>query len=134
MTAIEALAAARASGVHIRLDGGDLVLEADDGIPADVIDALRRHKAEALAILRPHPSPRIRKEPPFGSDKVPERFEAAWQALLAHCPPGGKPFVWEAAIHDCAVLFGDFGRLLDEYRWAPDDLFAVPHGLRLRSR
>jgi hypothetical protein len=38
------------------------------------------------------------------------------------------PFVWEAAIYDGALLFGDFGQLLDEYRWPPGSLFDVPRG------
>jgi hypothetical protein len=33
------------------------------------------------------------------------------------------PFVWETAVYDCALLFGDFGKLIDEYRWQPEDLF-----------
>ena len=71
--------------------------------------------------------PRIRYDPPFGSDHVPQRYEAAWRALLAQCPPAVDPFTWEAAIYDAAILFGDFGKLLDEYRWPPGDLFDVPH-------
>jgi hypothetical protein len=35
--------------------------------------------------------------------------------------------VWEAAKHDAAILFGDFGRLLGKYQWARGDLFDVPH-------
>jgi hypothetical protein len=31
-----------------------------------------------------------------------------------------------AAIYDAALLFGDFGQLLDEYRWPPGDIFDVP--------
>ncbi len=66
------------------------------------------------------------RESPFGSGKVPERYLAAWQALLAQCPPSAKPIVWEAAIYDAATLFGDFGTLLVEYGWTPADLFDVP--------
>jgi len=71
--------------------------------------------------------PAIRRELPFGSDSVPARYQAAWQAMLTQCPSGVTPFVWEAAIYDAALLFGDFGSLLDEYRWTPGDLFDVPH-------
>jgi hypothetical protein len=72
-------------------------------------------------------APRIVFEPPFGADQVPDRFIAAWQALLSQCPIGLALFVWEAAKYDAALLFGDFGRLLDDYKWTPGDLFDVPH-------
>jgi hypothetical protein len=73
------------------------------------------------------PAPRIKREEPFGLDRVPERYLAAWQSLLSLCPASVGPFVWEVAKHDAAILFGDFGRLLGEYKWAPGDLFDVPH-------
>ena len=60
-------------------------------------------------------------------DHVPERYQAAWRSLLSQCPASVGPFVWEAAKHDAAILFGDFGRLLGEYQWAPGDLFDVPY-------
>jgi hypothetical protein len=72
-------------------------------------------------------NPRITRQPPFGSDRMPAQYAQAWQAMLDQCPPGVKPFQWEAAIFDAAALFGDWGALLVEYGWAPNDLFAVPH-------
>ncbi len=53
MTAAEALKAARAVGVELALDGDDLVLEAASAPPAAVLDALSRHKAEIVSLLRP---------------------------------------------------------------------------------
>jgi len=55
MSAIGALKAARASGVELALDGDDLVLEADSAPLAAVLEALSRHKAEIVALLRPGP-------------------------------------------------------------------------------
>ena len=52
MTAPEALKAARSAGIKIGLDGDDLVLEASAPPPAAVIDALSRHKAGVVALLR----------------------------------------------------------------------------------
>jgi hypothetical protein len=49
MSAAEALKAARAAGVHLGIDGDDLVLEASTQPPAAVLDALSRHKAEIVA-------------------------------------------------------------------------------------
>jgi hypothetical protein len=44
---------ARAAGVHLGIDGDDLVLEAASAPPTAVLDALSRHKAEIMALLRP---------------------------------------------------------------------------------
>jgi hypothetical protein len=140
MSARQAIGAAASAGIRIAVDGGDLVLEADGSIPDGTVAVLKQHKVEILNLLRsappsgapswwPKPYPAIRRELPFGSDGVPARYSAAWQAVLARCPPSVTPFVWEAAIYDAALLFGDFGSLLDEYRWTPGDLFDVPGGL-----
>jgi hypothetical protein len=53
MSAAEVLKAARASGIRIRVDGDDLVLEASAPPPPAVLDLLARHKAEILVLLRP---------------------------------------------------------------------------------
>ena len=53
MSAAEALKAARAAGIELRLDGGDLVLEASAPPPAGILDLLSRHKPDILALLRP---------------------------------------------------------------------------------
>jgi hypothetical protein len=53
MSAVVALKAARAAGVHLGIDGDNLVLEAASAPPAAVLDALSRHKAEIMVLLRP---------------------------------------------------------------------------------
>jgi hypothetical protein len=52
MSAVEALKAARAAGVELALDGDDLALKAASAPPAAVLDALSRHKAQIVALLR----------------------------------------------------------------------------------
>jgi hypothetical protein len=52
MSADEALMTARAAGIHLGIDGDDLVLEADAPPPPAVIDLLSRHKAEIVSLLR----------------------------------------------------------------------------------
>src|SRR5262249_54153051 len=69
----------------------------------------------------------IVKVPPFGCDTVPERFNAAWEAMLAQCPPGVRPIVWQAATTDAADLFGYWGLQLKNLGFVPGDLFDVPH-------
>jgi hypothetical protein len=53
MNVVEALKAARASGVELAVDGDHLALKAASAPPAAVIDALSRHKAEIVMLLRP---------------------------------------------------------------------------------
>ena len=53
MSAAEALRAARAVGVHLGIDGDDLVLEAPAPPPLVVVEALRRHKVDIVSLLRP---------------------------------------------------------------------------------
>jgi hypothetical protein len=53
MSAAQALSAARAAGIHLEVEGDDLLLEAPAPPPTAVLDALSRHKAEIVRILRP---------------------------------------------------------------------------------
>jgi hypothetical protein len=53
MSAIEALQTARSAGVELALDGDNLALKAASAPPAAVLDALSRHKAEIMVLLRP---------------------------------------------------------------------------------
>ena len=52
MSAAAVLRAARAAGVELAIDGNDLLLDAATVPPASVVDALRLHKAEVVAMLR----------------------------------------------------------------------------------
>ena len=52
VSAAEALKAARAAGVELRLDGDDLVLEAAAPPPPVILNLLARHKSEIVALLR----------------------------------------------------------------------------------
>jgi hypothetical protein len=53
MSAAEALKAARAAGVELRLDGDDLALEAPAPPPAAILDLLSRYKPSIMVLLRP---------------------------------------------------------------------------------
>jgi hypothetical protein len=52
MNAAEALQAARAAGIQVKIDGADLLLKASAPPPAGVLDGLSRHKARILTLLR----------------------------------------------------------------------------------
>ncbi len=51
MSAVEALRLAQASGVHLGVDGDDLILDADLEPSVEVVDAIRQNKAEIVALL-----------------------------------------------------------------------------------
>ena len=51
MSASEALRVARENGVHLGVAGTDLILDADQEPPAEVLDAIRRYKSGIIALL-----------------------------------------------------------------------------------
>jgi hypothetical protein len=53
MSAINALKAARALGIIVQADGDHLMLAAAAAPPAAILDDLKRHKPEIIAILKP---------------------------------------------------------------------------------
>jgi hypothetical protein len=53
MNAAEALQAARAAGIQVKIDGADLLLKASTPPPPAVLDGLSQHKARILSLLRP---------------------------------------------------------------------------------
>jgi len=53
MSAAQALSAARAVGIHLEVDGDDLLLEASAPPPSAILEVLSQHKAEIVAVLRP---------------------------------------------------------------------------------
>jgi hypothetical protein len=52
VTAHDILKAARAAALRITIDGDDLALEAAAEPASDLLDAIRTHKPEILALLR----------------------------------------------------------------------------------
>lgn len=55
MSPAQALQVARAAGIHIKIDGGHLLLEAAAEPPAAILDLLSRNKASILTMLQPRP-------------------------------------------------------------------------------
>lgn len=51
MSAAQVLRLAQANGVRFSIDGSDLILDADQEPPTTVLDSIRRHKAEIVALL-----------------------------------------------------------------------------------
>jgi hypothetical protein len=53
MSAAETLWEARTAGIELRVEGGDLALQAPAPPPADLLERLTRHKPDIVALLRP---------------------------------------------------------------------------------
>ena len=51
MSAVEALRLAQENGVHLEVEGADLILDADRKPAPQVLEAIRRHKAGIVALL-----------------------------------------------------------------------------------
>jgi hypothetical protein len=135
--------AAAAAGVQLTLNGDKLVMKAKHKPPSDLLAEIKAHKPEIVAALQsaedqsrckihpawwPLPHPRVILEPPFGLDRPPAQLRAAWIAVCLERPPDIDALVWEVAMFNTALLFGDWGRLIEDYRWTANDLFG-PDGL-----
>ena len=53
MSAMEAIRLARESGIRLGVSGQNLTLDAARKPPAQVVDSIRRHKADIVALLTP---------------------------------------------------------------------------------
>jgi hypothetical protein len=135
MRAAHALKAALAAGVEIRLDGDDLVLEASTEPPAAVLDALSRHKAEILLMLRPCEDDWTSEnwQSAFNERASIIEFDGgaprAWAEALARLDPAHPPCDipqkrWVQFIDDCGrFLDGGWAPRAEALGWGPLDLF-----------
>ena len=113
MSAAEALKAARAAGIQLAIKDEDLVLEAPAPPSPVVIDLLRRHKTELVALMRPTTigctpkSPMVAPGTPVTVQKQHFQLEgetaAPWgeeeeerAAIAEH--DGGAPPAWAEAL------------------------------------
>jgi hypothetical protein len=105
--ALEALAAAKAAGVKLILNGPNIILGATPKLPPDVVDLLRAVKPDLLRILAGR--------------------EAAKAAFDASPPPGCPEQRWAAALrglqHFVKDGWGDQAALIG---WTAEELYRVP--------
>jgi hypothetical protein len=104
--ALGALAAAKAAGIEVSLDGDRLLLEAAD-LPEDVVDLLTANKPDLMRILAGREAATVASNAKPPSDCSPPRWSAAQYGL--------KRFV-ERGYADRATLLG----------WTPEELYHVP--------
>lgn len=99
MIAHRLIEAAEASRICLEPEGDRLIVEAEGNPPADLISALREHKAEVIATLRWLRRPRV-----LDDGRRLYRFRA--ETIPAAAPDDGAALI-EAARHHSAVLVND---------------------------
>ena len=104
MSAAQALIAARAVGIHLEVDGDDLLWKASAPPPTAVLEALSQHKADVVRMLR------LAKDVwsaedwqlPMECDQCGKSAGTVQQAWI--CDPGGQPIT--ARLHrECEAAF-----------------------------
>jgi hypothetical protein len=135
MSAAEALKAARAAGIQLKIDGDDLLLEASVAPPPDVIDLLSSHKASIVALLRPAEDAWSAEDWKVFVDEragviefdggAPRRWAEALARLYPASPPSEIPARrWVQFIDDCGrFLDNGWGSRAEALGWGPFDLF-----------
>ena len=115
MTAVHILATARAAGVRVRVDGDDLIVKAAS---ADVIELLKQHNSEVIALLR-----------------LVEPLRAELGRILEAGPLPDMPLRrWEQFQIDAANFLRDWADTAIALGWMVDDVFgcdARHHGTGL---
>ena len=104
---------ARAAGLSIEVDGGDLIVEADGDPPPSLLAELRQHKAEVIALLRPQDARDGRRGSRRRRSRRARRDHRGGYAALASmpAPSGFSPERWQRIIDAT-------GKFID--RWAAD--------------
>jgi hypothetical protein len=78
---------ARAAGLSMEVDGGDLIVEADRDPPPELLAELREHKAELIELLKPTP-PAPGSAVQDTSDNLSFAEETAERAAIVECEAG----------------------------------------------
>jgi hypothetical protein len=103
MSAATALRSARQAGVTIATDGDDLVLQAKAPPPTAIIEALRRHKTEIVALLTPATSGRAANAcAAWEADDWLADFDE--RAGIAECDGGLNRLEAEALAFECSIV------------------------------
>jgi hypothetical protein len=114
---------AKAVGLSIEVDGGDLIVEADRDPPGELIAQLRAHKAEVIAFLLPQ---RAGVEAIALSNCEGHHPDVIGEPTLLR---DGRRLYRFRASEGSMVQSGDAADLVDEARWCGAVLVADGHEL-----
>ena len=129
MSAVEALKAARAAGLRLDLDGGDIVVEAPSRPPRAVLDLLVRYKATIIRdglLIRDGEMLLQERAAIIEHDGGAPREWAEALARLDPASPLGDvpPKRWVQFIDDCGHFIDNgWAHRAAELGWTPFDLF-----------
>ena len=132
MSASAAIKEAADHGIKLWLDGKRLKFAAKSNTPKYLLEKLRIHKAEIVAVLQeapPNPEEAqvwLEERKGMAMGKVPERYLDAWARFQLQCPGGVSEERWHQAIDDAGRFLDQWGKLADCFGWSPGDLFDVP--------
>lgn len=136
MSAAEALQAARAAGVELRLDGDDLVLEASAPPLAAILDLLSGHKASIVALLRPGRDGWSAEDWQAHFDEragiaeydggLPREWAEGLAKLCTMPPPAGyTPRRWSRLVNDAGRFADRWAAQAAGLGWSVLDVFGV---------
>jgi hypothetical protein len=127
------LAACRAAGIMLQVDGDDLVVEVNGDPPAELIAELRKHKAEVIAFLTSR-----RDEEPNAADLeeraaiieygagVPRAWAEGFAALCSMPPPPGFSLArWQRIVDATGVFIDRWAPQAARLGWSDLDVFGV---------
>jgi hypothetical protein len=128
---------ARAAGLSIEVDGGDLIVETDGDPPPSLLAELRQHKAEVIALLRPQTQETVGA----GQDiddlderaaiieegaNVPKRWAEGYAALASMPAPAGfSPERWQRIVDAAGIFIDRWAADAIKCGWSDLDLFGV---------
>ena len=137
MSPPEAIAAARAAGVQVAIDGDDLVLEASAPPPDAILDLLTRHKLGIVTLLQPGrdrwhaqiepvDADAIEERAALAADRVPACYLDAWARLNHQKPAHVSEAQWRIALDDGGRFMDMWGKRAAALGWSVDALFDPP--------
>ena len=125
---------ARAAGLSIEVDGGDLIVEADCELPAELLAELRQHKAEVIAFLRPPPQETADAAQDadnlderaalmeYGAN-VPRRWAEGFAALSSMPPAGFSSERWARIVDATGTFLDRWAAKIIACGWSDLDVF-----------
>jgi hypothetical protein len=128
---------ARAAGLSMEVEGGDLIVEADRDPPPELLAELRQHKAELIAFLIP-PVPAAALPYPESDDLaeraalveygagVPRAWAEGFVALVSMPAPNGfSPERWQRIIDAAGVFIDKWAARAIACGWSDLDVFGA---------
>jgi hypothetical protein len=126
---------ARAAGLSMEVEGGDLIVEADRDPPPELLAELRQHKAELIAFLVPPPPASAPPLPgPDALDErallnddganVPRRWAEGFAAICSMPAPAGfSPERWQRIVDATGTFLDRWAAKAIACGWSDLDVF-----------